>query len=141
MIASPRKSLLRAGVAFAICACVAACAVPGSSRTSAETARPLPAGIILAQDAQRAVIIGKSTKADVIAALGETTVIRFDSGSEVWVYHVDDGEPASKSWMERIGLAGPKRATRGRTEFVVVFAPSGVVTKTRTRPPPRASIE
>lgn len=70
---------------------------------------------------------GKSTKADVLAALGKTTVIAFDSGYEIWVYHVKDEA---------------RRETRYETraaEFVVLFAPSGVVTKTRTRvAPPRA---
>jgi hypothetical protein len=105
-----------AGVAFAFCACVTGCAVPGASpvTTAAVTANALSARI-----AKDAITIGKSTKADVIAALGKTTVISFDSGFEVWVYRATGDTPAKL-----------------KTEFVVLFAPSGVVTKTRIRPAP-----
>ena len=65
------------------------------------------------------VTIGKSTKSDVLAALGKTTVVSFDSGFEVWVYQIKDETPVA-----------------GKTEFVVLFAPSGVVAKTRIRPAP-----
>jgi hypothetical protein len=47
--------------------------------------------------------VGESTSADVRAALGEALVIDFDSGYEVWVYR----------------------------ELVLLFAPSGVLTKAR----------
>ena len=63
---------------------------------------------------------GESTKADVQAALGKTTAITFDSGYEIWVYHVKD----------------EARRDSRPAEFVVLFAPSGVVAKTRTRPAP-----
>ncbi len=94
------------GLAFALCACVAGCATPGVSFTT-----------IPANGTRDAVTIGKSTKADVISALGKTTVVRFDSGFEVWVYQYRGGAP-------------------GVNEFVVLFAPSGVVAKTRIRPAP-----
>jgi hypothetical protein len=61
--------------------------------------------------------VAPSVEADVIAALGKSTVISFDSGFEVRLYQV----------------AGDKR-TLGKAEFVVLFAPSGVVKKTRIRP-------
>ena len=57
------------------------------------------------------------TKADVRAALGEATVIDFDSGYAVWVYR----EPARE------------KAASPRTELVLLFEPSGVLAKTRTR--------
>ena len=129
-----------AGVAFAFCACVAGCAVPGAS--SVTTATATPANTISAHNAKDAITIGKSTKADVIAALGKTTVVSFDSGYEVWVYQITGegitGESAAKaSWVERILHPGSQtRITRGKTEFVVLFAPSGVVAKTRIRPKP-----
>ena len=69
--------------------------------------------------ANDAILIGW-TKADVIAALGETTAIRFDSGFEVWAYQ----------W----GPQGPPLAKTD--EFVVLFTPSGVVAKTRLRSAP-----
>ena len=65
-----------------------------------------------------AVTIGRSNRTDVIAALGETLVIRFDTGFEVWVY----------------GLANAPGA-----EYVILFAPSGVVTTTRIRPATRSN--
>jgi hypothetical protein len=79
---------------------------------------PLRTKVIPADSVKKAVAIGKSTKADVIAALGETLVISFDSGFEVWVY--------------RLGSDKAKRGTTG--EFVILFAPSGLVAKTRIRP-------
>jgi hypothetical protein len=64
------------------------------------------------------IVIGKSTKADVSSALGRAVVVSFDSGYEVWVYR----------W------AGSDRTARAATELVVLFAPSGLVTKVRLRP-------
>ncbi len=54
-------------------------------------------------------------KAEVVAALGPAAAVRFDSGYEVWVYR------------QQGSGAGP-------AEFVILFAPSGVVQKTRVRP-------
>ena len=96
----------RASVAYALCACLLGCAAPGSTLTA-----------VSADKARDAITVGKSTKSDVIAAFGKTAVVAFDSGYEVWVYKV----------------AGD---TTGKAEFVVLFAPSGVVTKTRIRPAP-----
>ena len=53
--------------------------------------------------------VGRSTKADVRAALGEGTVVNFDSGYEVWVYR------------------------QPREELVLLFEPSGILSKTRVR--------
>jgi hypothetical protein len=96
------------------------------------------ANIISAHEAKDAITLGKSTKADVIAALGKTVVISFDSGFEVWVYQYTGDTAAKENGIDRIEQAGSGNGTRGKTEFVVLFAPSGVVTKTRTRfaPPP-----
>jgi hypothetical protein len=46
-------------------------------------------------------------------------VVRFESGFEVWAYQSDRPEPPL-----------------GRSEFVVLFSPSGVVSNTRLRPAP-----
>lgn len=97
------RTLLYASAAWVLCAWVSGCATPAASLTA-----------VTAHKAVDAVIIGKSTKADVVAALGKTKGVSFDSGFEVWAYQV-------------AGAAD-------RTEFVVLFAPSGVVAKTRTRP-------
>lgn len=58
-----------------------------------------------------------------LAALGKTTVIGFDSGFEVWVYQYGEGD----------------RKTPVKNEYVVLFAPSGIVAKTRLRPAPPAA--
>jgi hypothetical protein len=115
------KTLVRAGMVVAICTIVAGCAGPEELVATAATP-PIPA-----EDARNAITIGKSTKADVIASLGKTTVVSFDSGYEVWVYRYK-GDAS----------AGSAQGARGKTEFVVLFAPSGVVAKTRIRttPPP-----
>lgn len=81
-------------------------------------------------------IIGKSTKTDLVAALGKTTVIGFDSGFEVWVYRATGDTPAKPGWEALYGQAGSEKGTPGKTEFVVLFAPSGVVARTRIRPAP-----
>jgi hypothetical protein len=101
---------LRIGVAFA-CAVVAGCAAQPSTTPSAVVTSPRTK-VIAAQRLKDAVAIGKSTRADVIASLGETLVISFDTGYEVWVYRLAEDR---------------------RGEFVVLFAPSGVVAKTRMR--------
>jgi hypothetical protein len=71
-------------------------------------------------DASDAVRPGASTKADVRAALGAGAVARFDSGYEVWTYSF-----------------GPQKARTRKTEFVVLFAPSGIVANTRLRVAPQ----
>jgi hypothetical protein len=103
-------------IAFAAFAFIAGCALlqPAPPMKAA----PLgPGEILSAPAAQDAVAIGKSTKADVRAALGEAVVVDFNSGYEVWVYR------------ERLR----EKATPPATEFVLLFAPSGIVAKTRTR--------
>jgi len=79
-------------------------------------AAPLgPGEIRSAHSAESALTIGRSTKSDVRAALGEGTVVNFDSGYEVWVYR----QPA----IEKAPAA----------ELVFLFEPSGVLSKTRVR--------
>lgn len=111
------NSLLHAGAMLAICAGIAGCAVTGATSKTSASATTVPA------KAKDAVVAGKSTKADVIAALGKTTVVHFDSGFEVWVYQLAD-------------VAREGAQARGNSEFVVLFDPSGVVTKIRTRHAP-----
>lgn len=84
---------------------------PGSARTPTGES-PAP------QTAMNMVVLGKSTKADVLAALGTAIVISFDSGFEVWVYR----------WR------GADKTARAATELVVLFDPSGLATKARVRP-------
>lgn len=70
------------------------------------------------QSASDAVVAGKSSRADVLAALGPATVVRFDSGFEVWVYR-----------------EAPSSTANTPAELVVLLTPEGVVKKTRVRPP------
>ena len=105
------RTLFRIGVAVALAGCIAGCATPLATTPNAFVTAAR-AKIVAAERVKDAVTIGKSTRADVVAALGETLVISFDSGYEVWVYRV---------------------AQDRRAEFVVLFAPSGIVSKTRLR--------
>ncbi len=89
-----------ASVACALCVLLMGCA-GGASRLA--TIQAQSTGMIVA---------GKSTKADVLALLGMTASVAFDSGYEVWAYQA------------------------GGTEFVILFAPSGIVARTRMRPSP-----
>lgn len=100
---------------FALAAClfVAGCALQPPEREA-----PLRPGEILSAPAAKAAItLGKSTKADVRAALGDAVVIDFDSGYEVWVYRE---KPPKK---EKPPLAP--------AELVLLFDPSGILAKTR----------
>ena len=73
------------------------------------------------QSANEAITIGTSTRAEVLAALGPAIVVKFDSGYEVWAYR--------KKSPER----SPEKAATP-AELVILFAPSGVVKKTRIKP-------
>jgi hypothetical protein len=102
---------------LAACVILGGCALV-QPRPPAPEAAPLgPGEIRSAQAANDAVAIGKSTKADVKAAFGEAVVIDFDSGYEVWVYR------------ERLR----EKAAPPQAEFVLLFAPTGILAKTRIR--------
>ena len=104
------SALHRSCIAVAFSACIAGCVAVGT-----------PYAVIAQGKSSEAIAIGKSTKADVLAAFGKTTAVRFDSGYEVWVYQTKD-------------------ELRGSEEFVVLFAPSGLVANTRIRPGYRAAV-
>ena len=92
------------------CALAGGCALLPSPKSVSENQPLGPAEIRSAQSAAASISVGKSSKADVRAALGEATVVNFDSGYEVWVYR-----------------------QRPKTELVLLFDPSGTLTKTRIR--------
>ncbi len=94
---------------------LAGCA--GASRTPGPERPPFRDASMSLQAASDFVLPGKTTKADALAALGPATVVRFDSGFEVWVYR-------AKSADVEVAPA----------EFVILFTPSGIVSKTRIRP-------
>ena len=88
------------------CALLAGCAV---LQPAPKCAQPT----FSATAAADALVIGKSTKADVLAALGEGVVVDFASGYEVWVYREKPPAPGA--------------------ELVLLFEPSGILAKTRVR--------
>jgi hypothetical protein len=75
-----------------------------------------PGEVRSVQAAEDALALGKSTKAEVRAALGEATVIDFESGYEVWLYRERPAEKATPPG-----------------ELVLLFEPSGRLTRTRLR--------
>ena len=102
------------GIALAACWWLTACA---SLMGGGSTAPPFRDPNLSMQTAQETVVTGKTTRAETLAALGPTTEIQFDSGYAVWVYRAKTG-----------------RSEADQAEFVILFAPSGVVAKTRLRP-------
>ena len=68
--------------------------------------------------AQTLIIPGTSTRSDVTTALGPASAVVFDSGFEVWAYREKRSQAPAAS-----------------AELVILFAPSGVVKKTRLRLP------
>ena len=75
-----------------------------------------PGAQVPAERLQQTVVVGQTTRAQLLAAFGPTKNVRFDSGFEAWVYQ---------------SPAGPGQFT----EFVVLIDPAGVVAKSRTRAP------
>lgn len=80
-------------------------------------ASPVPPGTQVAGERlASAVVPGRTTKAELLAAFGPTKHVAFDSGYEAWVYQSPSGG--------------------GRfSEFVLLIGPDGVVRKTRRRAP------
>lgn len=105
--------LVRAGLALAVSLWLGAC----GSLNAGRTAPPFRDPAMSMQNAYDTIVVGKTTQADTMAALGPATEIQFDSGYAVWVYR-----------------AGVAETDADRAEFVILFAPSRVVKKTRLRP-------
>ena len=101
-----------------LCLALAGCATQQAGFNPEKRASPFRDPTMSMQSARDAVVDGTSTRAEVLAALGPATMVNFDSGFEVWVYR--DAPPATATTP---------------TEFVILLTPSGVVKKTRIRPP------
>ena len=114
----PYKQIPRMGIVLACCLWLAGCAGLFGLFNAETKAPPFRDQNMSMQEASDAIVTGTATKADVMAALGPATVIQFHSGFEVWVYRAKSREPAA-----------------AKAEFVILFAPSGIVKKTRIRPP------
>lgn len=80
------------------------------------SAPPPPGARVDAARIASAAVVGQATRASVLAALGKTRKVSFDSGYETWLYQVPRG--------------GGRFA-----EFVILFDPTGKVSKTRQREP------
>ncbi len=126
---SPRRSarLRAAGLATCLLASLAGgvalsgCAVaPAARRIASQNANRAP---VKPEAALAQVRPGISTRADLLATLGPTAMVRLDSGYEVWAYRLEADQAGDP----------PKG------EFVVLVAPTGRVTKTRLRLAPPAS--
>ena len=111
-----RNGSVKAAV-LASCLWLVGCAGPFGFSGAGGTASAFRDPGLSMQAASETVPIGQSSKQDVMAALGPGTVVRFDSGYEVWVYRKN-----------------PLRSEAANAEFVILFAPSGIVKKTRIRP-------
>src|SRR5689334_14685683 len=72
-----------------------------------------PGEVRSARAAHDMILIGKSSKADVRAALGEATVVDFDSGYSAWVYREQRIREKDKPPLPAV-------------ELVILFAPSGI---------------
>lgn len=96
---------LRAAVLAAVAA-LAACAATV----------PPPATQVSPARFGQAVVPGQTSKAELLAALGPTRRVMFDSGYEAWLYVAPAG---SADYLE----------------FVVLIGPDGLVIKTRQRTP------
>lgn len=106
----------QAGAALALLALLAGCA--GTASLSESTPGVMRAGSVSAAAAAMNIVPGQTTRAELGATLGRATVVRFDSGWEVWVYR----------WP------GADATPRTATELVALLEPSGVVRKVRVRP-------
>ena len=115
MTAQPLRVVCRS-IACAGCLWLAGCVGPGLFNAGSD-APPFRNPAVSMQNAGDTIVIGKTTKAEVMAALGAATVINFDSGFEVWVYRARSRAPSET-----------------KAEFVILFTPDGIVKKTRVRP-------
>ena len=106
----------RFSIVSACCLWLAACAGPGLF-SSSNDALPFSNPAMSMQSASDSIAIGKSSKADVMTALGMATVINLDSGYEVWVYRAKSRESAE-----------------AKAEFVILFSPDEFVRRARLRP-------
>ena len=82
--------------------------------TACASAPPPPGAQVSAARLEAAAVPGQASRASLLAALGPSRHIVFDSGFESWLYQVPEGD--------------------GRfSEFVVLIGPDGMVRKTRRR--------
>lgn len=117
------KAAHRPAVAVAVGAALLLGGCAGPQRQRPEPAAPAfrDAGLTL-QAARDGVRLGQSLQPDVLAALGPTTVVRFASGYQVWVYR---GRPDGRA-----------AEAAEAPELVILFSPAGLAQQARIRLPP-----
>lgn len=120
MRGTPGKQVLRSGLVWLCCLWLSGCAGLVAVFDPEHEGPPFRDPGMSMQQASETIAIGQATRADVSAALGPATAVKFDSGYEVWVYR---------------GRLPESAAAGAGAEFVILFAPSGVVKKTRIRLP------
>lgn len=104
------------------CTSLAALAAFCIALTGCATTASLPPGTVVADAKAAQIQPGVTTRAELLAQLGPTTSIRFDSGVEVWRYLLPPAPAAAPSASPAYG------------EYVVVLDASGVVARTRRSP-------
>ena len=92
-----------------------------------------PAANPAAIRARESISIGKSTKADVHAAVGKAKTVRFENGFEVWAYRIID-QAKAKAAAAKARSGAEEEGPAPETELVVLFDPSGTATKVRLGP-------
>lgn len=100
-------------LALAACVWLTAC----GNLTGGSTAPPFRDPTLSMQSAHETVVVGQTTQAEALFALGPAIEIQFDSGYAVWVYRAKTGRPNAD-----------------KAEFVILFAPTGIAAKIRLRP-------
>ena len=107
-------------VASALAAAIWLGGCASAFRTSNPELPPFRDASMSLQAASDVITPGKTTKAEALETLGPATVVKFDSGFEVWVYRAS-------------GVKSPD-TDAAPAEFVILFTPEGVASKTRLRP-------
>jgi hypothetical protein len=121
-----------------LAACIAGC-TSAPRTTPGAVVRASAATPVTAERVRNAVTIGQSTKSDVAAALGSALVVTFESGYEVWVYRLARDRSAQETRGRREPTSAESARAAGNPEFVILFAPSGIVAKTRLRLAPEGA--
>ena len=111
--------MIRAAAICALLLTLSACATTGNGKARSLTA----------QQAAQTFTIGKTSKADVSAALGDAHVTRFDNGYELWLYQV--GVPRIVDSLPWLNLV--MSSADNEREVSVLFDPAGVVKKYQVR--------
>lgn len=98
-----------------------------------------PSKISISEHKVHTIVVGKTNKAQLLSLLGQTKSIQFDSGYEVWIYQIPSQEMQSVTIEESLAYMLLGKGTPGKTEFIVLLNPAGIVSKTRVRPIPNTN--